>query len=1137
MIRQSKAFLIMMDNYDRVLEATSLAYNSAGSSAKEFARWQESIEGRTNELKSAIEQFASETIDNKFVKSIISATTEIVKFGTEVGGAIPVITSLGIAFLAFQKEGLVNLFFTKAITQMKILTTTTIGAVGAVTTLQMVLGVGLAIGGILAVSYAINAMSERAEKAREAVSILSNELSDMQENSKTVEQLSKRFDELRKKNNLSNVEQQEFLDIQNQLRELLPEVNGYFDTHGNFIISEKENIQSLNKEYREYIALKRQELADASKESALYTIRDYEIETNNIKYLKQYLEYAKKAVEGTLQTSDLDQVNFLQSYLGVKFDKASIEKALRVANDNIKQSVSDMQKDIRNQVMNTSEWNKLAEDSQNAILKALSEVSDVGLAKLSEAITKGDMSAQEFIDTISNTNVFKDFKKQLENAKDSTDELSDSIETLESKLESLSNTRSQIESLTNILNNLNSGNFTAEDMEKLLSVSEEFLPYLNDEIALREKLNEVIAESKSTYKATYEYMILLSSDTYKTLTNKIEKYFNDLGIAYKDDLKNYKDLEKAKATISSNLIKELAKKWGDYFSVGLNGVVQDNDLAGGRSTRVHNKQLAEAQKIVDGFYKVFDDIQIDPITIDFGDSKVGGGLKTAIDEAVEAVKAIISEYEKELKSLTDKDIQINLQQQLVGDNTEEYLALEKQKYENILAQETLLQQKIAELQRLQTEVAKEEAEKLIDTYYDLVSQRYSIIANLQSTQISIYKDQIDSLNKQKDALSNLHKYTMQMIKDELNAKKKSIQDELKGIEAVFNAKKKALRDEKDSRSYEKGLTEKSSLVADLENQLAIIKNDETAIAKRKKLEEELAKAKEDLADYQYEHSIDLQEKALDTELEKVKKTYEDRIEELDSTLSNEVKMRELADKRIAKSGEKLYKELINYSKEYGSITEDEIKDAWDNAKISLLGYKSTQEDVLETLKRVTNELSKIEKLNVRDYSATSGYNTATWNDKLAQMKSNSAKWNISNETERKRLAEENQKLGKALGLTYDSATGIWYFDKEKKYRVYHQGGIVGGSSYATKDTEELAKLLKGELVITPPQATKIMDSITNNNSNSNINISVPIVIEGNADQSVVDLLEEKADWLANIVAKKFNEARANTGWKKPVKSF
>ena len=173
----------MMDNFDRVLETTSLAYNSAGSSAQEFERWQESLEGRTNELKSAIEQFASETINSSFVKSLISATTEMIKFGTSVGGAVPIITSLALAFLAFQKGSIINTFLISVITQIKILTTTTIGAVGAVTALQMALGVGLAIGGILIVSSAIKAVSEQADRAKESVNALSNELSDMQNNS------------------------------------------------------------------------------------------------------------------------------------------------------------------------------------------------------------------------------------------------------------------------------------------------------------------------------------------------------------------------------------------------------------------------------------------------------------------------------------------------------------------------------------------------------------------------------------------------------------------------------------------------------------------------------------------------------------------------------------------------------------------------------------------------------------------------------------------------------------------------------------------------------------------------------------------------------------------------------------------
>ena len=101
-IRQAKSFLILMDNYNRVLETTDLAYNSAGSSAEEFARWQDSLEGKLNNLKSGIEQFSSETIDSQFIKSILDATTSIVNMGTAMGGAVPAVLSLAGAFAVFK---------------------------------------------------------------------------------------------------------------------------------------------------------------------------------------------------------------------------------------------------------------------------------------------------------------------------------------------------------------------------------------------------------------------------------------------------------------------------------------------------------------------------------------------------------------------------------------------------------------------------------------------------------------------------------------------------------------------------------------------------------------------------------------------------------------------------------------------------------------------------------------------------------------------------------------------------------------------------------------------------------------------------------------------------------------------------
>ena len=51
--------------------------------------------------------------------------------------------------------------------------------------------------------------------------------------------------------------------------------------------------------------------------------------------------------------------------------------------------------------------------------------------------------------------------------------------------------------------------------------------------------------------------------------------------------------------------------------------------------------------------------------------------------------------------------------------------------------------------------------------------------------------------------------------------------------------------------------------------------------------------------------------------------------------------------------------------------------------------------------------------------------TVSQNEIVAQMKANSEAWHGASETERKRLEEENQRLGSQLGASFDSASGTW----------------------------------------------------------------------------------------------------------------
>jgi len=86
-----------------------------------------------------------------------------------------------------------------------------------------------------------------------------------------------------------------------------------------------------------------------------------------------------------------------------------------------------------------------------------------------------------------------------------------------------------------------------------------------------------------------------------------------------------------------------------------------------------------------------------------------------------------------------------------------------------------------------------------------------------------------------------------------------------------------------------------------------------------------------------------------------------------------------------------------------------------------------------------------------------------------------------------------------------SAAGKWYTDATMKNvaPIYHQGGIVGGKGINPRH-EEFAKLLKGELVITPKQIDLLSNLVlpsrkttspTNTNQNNyNIELNIDKVI-------------------------------------------
>ena len=73
--RQQSRFIAMMQDYERTMELVDAAYNSAGSSSKQFEKTQESLESKMSRMENAWNTFLMGIADDKIIKTLVDALT------------------------------------------------------------------------------------------------------------------------------------------------------------------------------------------------------------------------------------------------------------------------------------------------------------------------------------------------------------------------------------------------------------------------------------------------------------------------------------------------------------------------------------------------------------------------------------------------------------------------------------------------------------------------------------------------------------------------------------------------------------------------------------------------------------------------------------------------------------------------------------------------------------------------------------------------------------------------------------------------------------------------------------------------------------------------------------------------------
>lgn len=231
---QRERFLVLMDNWNRVLELEQVSLESSGSAMEKYSIYQDSIEAGLNRLSSAWTELADATINSDWIKWIVDFATGFLELSTQTGGLANMILGLASAFVVLRN----------------VWKTFQGGSFG----LGGIVGIfGGIVSGIIAIVNAVRNAQEEAR--RRALEIAQANVSAAQEQVDKVEELRQEYISLASTIEKTDSTNTELGDIKQQLIEIYGEeanaldlVNGKYEEQMDLIDElAKESLADLTK--------------------------------------------------------------------------------------------------------------------------------------------------------------------------------------------------------------------------------------------------------------------------------------------------------------------------------------------------------------------------------------------------------------------------------------------------------------------------------------------------------------------------------------------------------------------------------------------------------------------------------------------------------------------------------------------------------------------------------------------------------------------------------------------------------------------------------------------------------------------------------------------------------------------------
>jgi len=521
---------------------------------------------------------------------------------------------------------------------------------------------------------------------------------------------------------------------------------------------------------------------------------------------------------------------------------------------------------------------------------------------------------------------------------------------------------------------------TTEDEQRAIleQIIQDKKDLLNIEDKLGKEESDRINKSKSKNKELYDMKMKILSNE-KTELSVFFKYSEDLNTQEIDSLINkygkYKsneinltkikvlEAEKRVRAIEAEILamETLATVYSATKEKAEKSKYGDTDAPDSIFKKYDFSGIKEAKKGLDEA-KALLNLAKDTGSGGGGGGGGGGGSKKQLND-------YLKDEQKYLNEIAKAE---NVLKGLTSDQRKEKIAgieVEKKEQQDLINYYKKLLPTIKDKDKVNEKKMKAELEgKIIDTQgkiaslsKDILETQMEITDEAKKQTEELAKQREELVKKQEEALKNILELTEKMIEQEKKDAVDALKDQIDKYDEIISQKKKIIDLTESQRDYENELVDKQKSVSDIQDDIAVLSLDSSreSIAKRLELESELKDKQKELNEYQHDRNIELQQNALDTELDSYKKTKESEIKTLEDYLNNAGKLSADAMALINSQSDTVYQSLLKWNQQYGTSIDKDITDAWKNASAAISDYKTKLGgfDIGGALNSISNELN------------------------------------------------------------------------------------------------------------------------------------------------------------------------------------